>query len=82
MEPVGEVHFGDRIRERVATFPVQPADDVAVGKTILEHLVDAQAEGVWKAGNLAFARPVFPAQEGEEIPATSSGFVVSRPATA
>jgi hypothetical protein len=57
---------------------MEPADDGVVGETILEHFVDAQADGVGKAGNLAVSGPVFPAQEGEEIPATSSDFVFSR----
>ena len=45
VEPVGEVHFGNGIRERGVALLIELADDVAVTETVVEHLVDAQTEG-------------------------------------
>ena len=81
MEPVGEVHFGDDVGERGVVLLLEPADDVAVAETVVEHLVDAKPEGVGEAGDFAVAGTVLPAHEGVAVPAMSGGFVLSRSTT-
>ncbi len=77
VKPVGEIHLGQGVGERVVGVLAQLLKDGAVMEAVVEHLVDAQAERLGQAGDFAVAGALFPAEKVREISEPGGGAVAA-----